>query len=268
MPRSVKHHISGKQDLKSLRYLMSQPTASQLRDYRENCAEKRRFARDRALQIHTVMGAGSFIDEAIQMAGVEPLVLAALEDTDYFEEFLSVIWDKNMLSMEIILDEKPDLFIRRGWYENMSFWSPGMFRKYMKPCLEKEIRWAHEAGVKYAYINTCGYMRILDDIIESGVDVLIGVDPFEDKTLDMRVLKKKAQSKMCLWGGDNKQHGAMWTSRPTKIKGVVGRGAPGAPFIFYTIQPSRFTWPLPASNFSQWTAWSVYCVLGSGTDSG
>ena len=242
VPRSIKYHVGGRADLKGFRYLLAPPTADQIRVFREACAERRTFAQDRGLLLQTGIEAGSVMDMAIQIAGVEPLVFAAIEDPDYLEEFLSVIWNMNMLKMEIMLDEKPDLFVRRGWYENMSFWSPDMYRRFMKPHLAKETRWAHGAGVKFAYINTCMYTQILEDIIEAGVDVLIGVDPVEDKKLDMRALKARSAGRLCLWGGGN-GFVTVENGSPEQIREEVNAAldilAPGGGFILSPIDNVR-----------------------------
>ena len=242
VPRSIRRHVGCRADLKGFRYLAAPPAAAQLRAFRDACAGKRRFARERDLLLITGMGEGSVVDTAVQIGGVEPLVMAAVEDPDYFEEFLSILWDRNMLCMEIMLDEKPDLYIRRGWYENMSFWSPGMYRKFMKPYIEKEVRWAREAGVKYAYINTVNYMQILDDIVDTGIDVLIGADPVEDKTLDMAVLKNKTMGKVCLWGGGN-GFVTIENGTPEQIRDEVNTAfdvlAPGGGFILSPIDNVR-----------------------------
>jgi uroporphyrinogen decarboxylase len=44
-------------------------------------------------------------------------------------------------------------------------------------------------------------MPLVDMMIEAGVDVLIGIDPAQDRTMDMRALKPKTVGRMCLWGG-------------------------------------------------------------------
>jgi uroporphyrinogen decarboxylase len=44
-------------------------------------------------------------------------------------------------------------------------------------------------------------MPLVDMMVDAGVDVLMGVDPAQDRTMDIRLLKQKASGKMCLWGG-------------------------------------------------------------------
>lgn len=199
VPRSKRFHVNEKKDLKAFRYLLMPPTRQQVLEYREQCKPIREFAARHGLMTRGVRGV--LIDAAIRFAGVEGLIYAAIDDPGYLEELLEIIWNWNMARMEIVLDEKPDMFLRRGWYENASFWSADMFRQFMKGYLKKEAAWAHDACVKYGYINTCSYMQLLDDFRDIGIDVLIGVDPVEDKRLDMPALKKAAQGRFALWGG-------------------------------------------------------------------
>jgi uroporphyrinogen decarboxylase len=242
VPRSRKFHVNGRIDLKSFRYMMLPPTADQIKTYREKCAEVKKYANQKGLLVRGVRGV--LIDAAIRFAGVENLVFAAMEDPGYLEEYLNIIWDWSMQRMEIILDEKPDMFLRRGWYENMSFWSPEMFRKFMKPYLEKEVCWAHEAGVKFGYINTCSYMNLTDDFIDTGIDMLIGVDPVQDAGLDMAALKQKTKGRICLWGGGN---GFVTVEKgtPEQIRNEVfdsiDKLAPGGGFILSPVDNVRDT---------------------------
>ena len=232
VPRSIKYHVNGRIDLKSFRYLLMPPTAAQIRSYREKCAEIRRYANEKGLLVQGEMGV--LVDFAIRFSGVEQLVFAALEDPDYLDEYLNMLWDWNMLRMEIVLDEKPDIFMRRGWYENMSFWSPDNYRRFMKPYLENEITWTREAGVKFGYINTCAYMPLIEDFKDIGIDVLVGVDPVQDTQLDMAVLKHETQGEVCLWGGGN-GFVTVETGDPDSIRREVRNAidvlAPGGGFI-------------------------------------
>ena len=240
VPRSVRFHVNSRPDLKSFRYMMAPPAAGDIRSYRESCAGVKKYAAEKGLLVRGVRGV--LADAAIRFAGVENLIFAALEDPEYLEEFLNIIWDWNMVRMEIVLDEKPDMFLRRGWYENMSFWSPDMFRRFMKPYLAKEARWAREAGVKFGYINTCAYMNLLDDFKDAGVDVLIGADPVQDAQLDMAALKRETAGRICLWGGGN-GFVTVETGTPEEIRREVNNAmdilAPGGGFILSPVDNVR-----------------------------
>ena len=242
VPRSLRYHVNGRMDLKSFRYMMMPPTAAQIRDFREGSAEVKKYAAEKGLLVRGVRGV--LIDAAIRFAGVENLIFAAMEDPEYLEEYLNIIWDWNMQRMEIVLDENPDMFLHRAWYENMSFWSPDMFRRFMKPYLAREARWAHEAGLKFGYLNTCMYMQLLDDFKDIGMDVLIGVDPIEDIQLDMGVLKREMMGKIALWGGGN-GFVTVEEGRPDDIRKEVNHAidvlAPGGGFILSPVDNVRDT---------------------------
>jgi uroporphyrinogen decarboxylase len=44
-------------------------------------------------------------------------------------------------------------------------------------------------------------MPLLDMMMDAGVDVLMGVDPAQDRMMDLRALKERTAGRMCLWGG-------------------------------------------------------------------
>jgi hypothetical protein len=46
-------------------------------------------------------------------------------------------------------------------------------------------------------------MPVLDQIIEAGVDVLIGVDPVEGKGTDLAEMRRRSAGRLALWGGVN-----------------------------------------------------------------
>ena len=46
-------------------------------------------------------------------------------------------------------------------------------------------------------------MPLLDILLESGIDVLIGVDPVQGRGTDLREFKRKLNGKICMWGGVN-----------------------------------------------------------------
>ncbi len=44
-------------------------------------------------------------------------------------------------------------------------------------------------------------MPLLDMMMDAGVDVLLGVDPAQDRTMDLAELKRRTAGHMCVWGG-------------------------------------------------------------------
>ena len=112
-----------------------------------------------------------------------------------------VIENWNRQRMELMLAEDVDLFVRRAWYENADFWSPSQYCRFIFPSLRRDVEMAHQSGAKFGYLMSCTSMPLIDMMIDAGVDVLIGIDPVQDRAMDMHVLKRKTAGKMCLWGG-------------------------------------------------------------------
>jgi hypothetical protein len=200
-PRATKHLVSSPEDLPALRELLAEPTAEDLADYRAAWKTAKEFAARR--QLLTTAGRGVGADALAWIFGLTNAVLAAVDRPDFLDELLDVIFRWNRRRMEIMLEPAPDLFIRRGWYEGTSFWSPTLFQRFLLPRIQSEARLAHEAGSKFGYIMTVGANQFAGLLIDSGVDVLIGMDDVQDHDMSFPELKRKLQGGIALWGGVN-----------------------------------------------------------------
>jgi uroporphyrinogen-III decarboxylase len=119
----------------------------------------------------------------------------------FFAELLEMIHNWNQQRMAVVLSGRVDLYIYRAWYEGCDFLSPKLFREVILPHLKSDAELAHEHGAKFGYICSSGILPRLDDYVEAGVDVLIGVDPIQGTHTDLGQIKKKAAGCLCLWGG-------------------------------------------------------------------
>jgi hypothetical protein len=200
-PRAVKHLVTAPDDLGALRELLAEPTADDLAAYRAAWKDAKEFAERR--QLLTTIGSGVGADALAWIFGLTNGVMAAIDRPDFLEELLEVIYRWNRRRMEIMLEPRPDLFIRRGWYEGTSFWSPALFQKFFLPRLKSEVRLAHEAGSKFGYIMSVGANQFAELLLESGVDVVIGVDDVQDHGMNFSELKQKLGGRIALWGGVN-----------------------------------------------------------------
>lgn len=94
-----------------------------------------------------------------------------------------------------ILRVADDLGTQRGL-----FFSPDMFRTFIKPRLKKLVDMAHSHGVKFLF-HSCGAMRpLIEDLIEIGVDIL---DPLQAAAdgMEPQALKDAHGDRLCLHGG-------------------------------------------------------------------
>ena len=137
------------------------------------------------------------------LCGVEKTLLLAMDEPETIKELLQIISKWNNKRTQVYLEEGIDLLIKRAWYESTELWSPSLYHQFIFPVLKEEIELVHQAGTKFGYIMTSGMMPLLDDFLNLGIDVLIGVDRLQGKEADLRLLKKKLDGRICLWGGVN-----------------------------------------------------------------
>ncbi len=199
--RATKPLVTRLDDLPALRFLLAPPRLHELSRTRQLWAAGARFAQENELLSAAGWGIGA--DALAWLCGLQESVMMAMDNPDLLNAILDVVSDWNRWRMEVMLDAKPDLLVRRAWYEGTDFWSPALYRRFLLPRLAAEVRMAHQAGAKFGYILTSGAMPLLDMIIEAGVDVLIGVDPIQGKGTDMAEMKRRTAGKLALWGGIN-----------------------------------------------------------------
>jgi uroporphyrinogen decarboxylase len=162
------------------------------------------------------------------------LVLLALDDPDFVQDLFHLIERWNRKRMEVMLDAGLDLFVRRAWYASSDLWSPALYRRFILPTLQRDAHLVHQAGAKFGYIMTTGQMPLLHLLLESGIDVLIGVDPVQGKGMDLASMKTELGGRVCLWGGVN---GFVTVERgtPDEVRAEVQQAlatlAPGGGFI-------------------------------------
>jgi len=218
-PRAVKFPVSGLPDLESLRYLFAPPTADDIATFRAQAAPRKQFAdqhgfllaggwksqrfvdgEDKGL-VGDNGGTGTVIDTLMWLCGGTEPLMWAYDCPDFLSQLVGLIEDWNRARLEVHLDIGVDLIMRRAWYEGTEFWSPTLFRRFILPGLTREVDIVHQAGARYGYIITSGMLPIADALLESGVDVIIGVDPGEGKGTTLAEVATALGGRVGLWGG-------------------------------------------------------------------
>ena len=200
-PRCSKYLVENRDDLASLRHLLALPTAADLKAAREAWDRGKALARTHDLLVAGGWGVGA--DALAWFCGLQNAVMMSMDDPDFLEDILALIAAWNKPRMQAYLDYGVDLFIRRAWYEGTDLWSPKFFRRFFFPIIQEEVRLAHLAGAKYGYILTSGSMAMHDMLIELGIDVLIGPDPVQGKSTDLKLMGEQLNGEIPTWGGVN-----------------------------------------------------------------
>lgn len=255
--RSRKFIISSEDDFAALRYLLVPPTPEEAAGYRSGSKPLIEFARSRDLLLVGGWGVGA--DLIGWVFGLEKMIYASYDNPGLIQGLLDLIADWNKSRMELVLSSGVDLYIKRAWYENCDFWTPKTWKKFIFPILKADADLAHEHNSLFGYLITANVMPLLDMIIESGVDVLIGVDPAK---WDLTQTKAKAAGKVCLWGGVN---GHMTVEQGTiqdverEVRTAMEILAPGSGFILSPVDNVRLNTSLSDENVTALiSSWQRY----------
>ncbi|MHB0856657.1 MAG: uroporphyrinogen decarboxylase family protein [Anaerolineae bacterium] len=202
IPRAIKPLISSSEDLAVLKTILAYPPQEEdLAAFRVETAKARAFADRHGILLAGGWGVGG--DMAGWFCGLERLMLMTADQPELLEDLLETIFAWNQARMRIVLEAGIDLYIRRGWYEGADFWSPKLYRQYLLPRLQKDVALAHEYGTLFGYNMTTGAVPMLDNILATGVDVLLGVDPLQSGHEPFPTMRDRLGGRVTLWGGVN-----------------------------------------------------------------
>ena len=200
IPRTVKPLITCTEDLKILKkYLLLPPAEEDI----ENFKREYETAKATVEEHHVLLtgGWGVGLDMGFWLCGMQQLMLLMIEQPGFVKELLMIIHEWNIKRMEVVLREGIDLYIRRAWYEGCEFVLPDFYEETIMPLMKVEADLAHSYGARFGYICTSGQIPLLDSYLNSGMDVLIGIDPVQGSSTDMGIIKSRIGHKICLWGG-------------------------------------------------------------------
>ncbi|MGF7142997.1 uroporphyrinogen decarboxylase [Anaerotaenia torta] len=143
------------------------------------------------------------------MVGTEDLLVALIEEPEWAVDMFQTYLDMCIAQFDMIWDAGYT-FDSIYWpddmgYKNTAFFSTAMYRELLKPIHKRAVDWAHKKGI-YAQLHSCGnIMKLLPDIIETGIDCL---NPLEVKAgMDVIGVKERYGRNLVLHGGVNAQ---MW----------------------------------------------------------
>jgi uroporphyrinogen decarboxylase len=149
------------------------------------------------------------------MAGTETILVAMLENPEWFSDMVNTFLDRAIALYDILWDEGYH-FDSIYWtddmgYKGRTFFSTETYEELLKPAHKRAIDWAHNHGIK-ARLHSCGYiMPLIPHLVEINLDAL---NPIEIKAgMDLKALKKDYGDKLVFNGGAN----ALLMDKPDKI---------------------------------------------------
>ena len=200
VPRAIKPLLTGEAgELDALRYLLTPPQSDDVAQFKAEAERAHAFADEQGVLLAGGWGVG--VDMADWLCGFENLMLLENDQPVFVERLLEMIHVWNQQRMAVVLAGKVDLFIYRAWYEGCDFVNPKFYRQVVLPRLKSDAALAHAHGAMFGYICSSGILPLLDDFLEAGIDVLIGVDPVQGTKTDLAAIRKKTAGRISLWGG-------------------------------------------------------------------
>jgi hypothetical protein len=218
-PRAVECLVADPAHLDRLRYLFVAPSDDDVDVFREHAAGRKQFAAARGLALsggwksHRTVpeeevaligangGTGSVVDTLMWLCGGTEPLLWAYDRPQFLAALIELIEEWNRRRVEIHLEAGVDIIVRRAWYEGTDFWSPDLYRRFILPGLKREVELVHQAGARYGYTITTGMLHIAEPLLESGVDVIIGIDPGQGKDTTLADVRTTLGGRAGLWGG-------------------------------------------------------------------
>jgi len=142
----------------------------------------------------------SLFERAWSLRGMENLMVDFITNPDFVHELFNKITNFNLKIIENLKNFNIDgIYFGDDWGQQGGLlMSPDMWRKFIKPYLKIMYKKTHDSG--YAvFIHSCGDItKVLDDLIEIGLDVF---NPFQPEVIDIEHMLKEYSHKLAFYGG-------------------------------------------------------------------
>ena len=231
IPRRIEPWVKGKEDLPKLKYVLQKPVKWELDEWRHDTQRAMEFALEHELL--TCVRRTVISDASEWFCGLEWFMLQLYDDPEFVEEFLEIFEEISGWQTQLGLEQKPDVFQRRGWYDTPEFWGGKHYTKYIAPSVKAQAKEVHEAGSYFAYLMPEGWGAYLDEFPQLGVDIFWGLDPNRNRTSLKRIKDTIGRSSTLLGGVSSEAD--IILSPPDKIRETVRSSievlAPGGGFI-------------------------------------
>jgi uroporphyrinogen decarboxylase len=148
---------------------------------------------------------GSHWEKAYFARGIENFLADLAGSTEWAQALLDLIIRKNLVMLENFLTapEVDAVLLGSDWGTQRDIiMSPDCFRTMIKPGEKQEYDLIKKYG-KQVFIHSCGnILRIMDDLVELGVDCL---NPVQPECMDLEFLKEEYGGRISFYGGISTQ---------------------------------------------------------------
>lgn len=170
---------------------------------------------------------------AIDLLGYEGFMISLMDEPEYTGKLLERLADVNIELARNAVRHGADIIFETDDYAYNSgpFFSPELFREYVFPHLKRMVDAVHEEG-GYLVKHTDGnIMKLLPDMVETGIDGIQSIDPLAG--MDIGEVKRLYGDRITLWGnidcGDLMAYGTSEQVREA-VRVCMEKAKPGGGF--------------------------------------
>jgi uroporphyrinogen-III decarboxylase len=252
--RAVRNAVETEADMDILPALLGMPSLAQVEAFRREAEALR--GHSQRLGVALDGGWVALADAAVMLCGMERILFAQMDEPRFIERLLDILLSWELDRLDLLLAEGVDMIVHMAWYEGTDFWTPANYRAFLLPRIKRMVARAHAGGAKYRYIITKGMAPLLADIMDAGVDCVMGVDPVQD-SLDLAAVKRQAEGRLCLMGGINSALMLSSWSQPqieAAVASAIRTLAPGGGFILFPVDAvfSDASWDKVEAMIASW----------------
>ena len=131
---------------------------------------------------------------------MDKLLLNLIIEPDLCSRVLDMVLDVNIKIAKRAIRAGADIIVLGDDYAHNKgpLMSPDTFDEFILPRLKKMVDVIHEQGALVIKHSDGNLMKIIDSIVDTGIDGLNPIEPVAD--MDLAYMKEKYGDRICLWG--------------------------------------------------------------------
>lgn len=171
---------------------------------------------------------------AANLVGLDNLLMYFLAEPEFVHELLDKILAEQIILARNAIRAGADAIIETDDYafNNGPLFSPQVFRDFLYPRLKKFVEAVHEEGGMVIKHSDGNLMKILDQIVDTGVDGIHSIDPLAG--MDIGIVKNRYGKRISLWGNIDCSNLLTFGSTADvemAVKKCIADAAPGGGFV-------------------------------------
>jgi uroporphyrinogen decarboxylase len=161
--------------------------------------------------------------DAVELFGVQELIMETLDDPAWVGELLDILLERKLAMAASMEGARYDLLELGGGSASSTVISPRIFEEFVAPYDREIIRELHRAGQRVVYHTCGGMMPLLERIADMGPDAMeTFTPPALGGDADLARAKARIGERVCMIGGFD-QHTFFQGCSPAETRAAVRR---------------------------------------------